>query len=156
MNLNYESGKVGDYKGTPVYVVDEFKFDMRRANRNFIYALGHQGTSEKLNLIFWDGNHWRQLGAVNATGNDVQENKPDSRPIYRFGRTEEEEEDWLTEMKKATKARNNNKEEEKRPVMNSLEFITKVEEIEDLTTLSAGIDNYIQEQLNRDWLSQDL
>lgn len=70
MNLNYESGKVGDYKGTPVYVVDEFKFDMRRANRNFIYALGHQGTSEKLNLIFWDGNHWRQLGAVNATGND--------------------------------------------------------------------------------------
>lgn len=53
MNLNYESGKVGDYKGTPVYVVDEFKFDMRRANRNFIYALGHQGTSEKLNLIFW-------------------------------------------------------------------------------------------------------
>lgn len=155
MNLNYESGKVGDYKGTPVYVVDEFKFDMRRANRNFIYALGHQGTSEKLNLIFWDGNHWRQLGAVNATGNDVQENKPDSRPIYRFGRTEEEEEDWLTEMKKATKARNN-KEEEKKPVMNSSEFITKVEEIEDLTTLSAGIDNYIQEQLNRDWLSQDL
>lgn len=60
MNLNYES----DYKGTPVYVV------MRRANRNFIYALGHQGTSEKLNLIFWDGNHWRQLGAVNATGQD--------------------------------------------------------------------------------------
>ena len=115
MNLNYESGKVGDYKGTPVYVVDEFKFDMRRANRNFIYALGHQGTSEKLNLIFWDGNHWRQLGAVNATGNDVQENKPDSRPIYRFGRTEEEEEDWL----KATKERNN-KEEEKKPVMNSL------------------------------------
>ena len=154
MNLNYESGKVGDYKGTPVYVVDEFKFDMRRANRNFIYALGHQGTSEKLNLIFWDGNHWRQLGAVNATGNDVQENKPDSRPIYRFGRTEEE--DWLTEMKKATKARNNKEEEEKRPVMNSSEFITKVEEIEDLTTLSAGIDNYIQEQLNRDWLSQDL
>ena len=154
MNLNYESGKVGDYKGTPVYVIDEFKFNMRRANRNFIYALGHQGTSEKLNLIFWDGNYWRQLGAVNATGNDVQENKPDSRPIYRFGRTEEEEEDWLTEMKKATKARN--KEEEKKPVMNSSEFITKVEEIEDLTTLSAGIDNYIQEQLNRDWLSQDL
>lgn len=149
MNLNYESGKVGDYKGTPVYVVDEFKFDMRRANRNFIYALGHQGTSEKLNLIFWDGNYWRQLGAVNATGNDVQENKPDSRPIYRF-----EEEDWLTEMKKATKARNNNKEEEKKPVMNSSEFITRAEEIEDLTTLSAGIDRYIQEQLNRDWLNQ--
>mgnify|MGYP000236521873 CR=1 FL=1 len=160
MNLNYESGKVGDYKGTPVYVVDEFKFDMRRANRNFIYALGHQGTSEKLNLIFWDGNHWRQLGAVNATGNDVQENKPDSRPIYRFGRTEEEEEDWLTEMKKASKARI---KEEKKSV-NSPEFTKplenvkaiNVEEIEDLTTLSAGIDKYIQEQLNRDWLSQDL
>ena len=152
MNLNYESGKVGDYKGTPVYVVDEFKFDMRRANRNFIYALGHQGTSEKLNLIFWDGNHWRQLGAVNATGNDVQENKPDSRPIYRFGRTEE---DWLTEMKKASKARM----KKSKPV-NSSEFTkpleNRVEEIEDLTTLSVGIDNYIQEQLNRDWLSQDL
>lgn len=152
MNLNYKSGKVGDYKGTPVYVVDEFKFDMRRANRNFIYALGHQGTSEKLNLIFWDGNHWRQLGAVNATGNDVQENKPDSRPIYRFGRTEEEEEDWL----KATKARI---KKEKKSV-NSPELTkpleNRVEEIEDLTTLSVGIDKYIQEQLNRDWLSQDL
>lgn len=153
MNLNYESGKVGDYKGNPVYAIEECKFDMRRANRNFIYALGHQGTSEKLNLIFWDGNHWRQLGAVNATGNDVQENKPDSRPIYRFGRTEEEEEDWLTEMKKATKARNK-KEKEKKPVMNSSEFITKVEEIEDLTTLSMGIDDYIQKQLNRDWLGE--
>lgn len=151
MNLNYESGKVGDYKGTPVYVVDEFKFDMRRANRNFIYALGHQGTSEKLNLIFWDGNHWRQLGAVNAAGSD--------KPIYRFGRTEEEEEDWLTEMKKASKARI--KEEEEKPV-NSPE-LTKplenvkainVEEIEDLTTLSAGIDKYIQEQLSRDWLGE--
>lgn len=149
MNLNYEFGKIGDYKGTPVYVVDEFKFDMRRANRNFIYALGHQGTSEKLNLIFWDGNHWRQLGAVNATGNDVQENKPDSRPIYRF---EEEEEDWLTEMKKASKARI--KEEKKpKPVVSSSE-LTKVEEIEDLTTLSVGIDDYIQKQLNRDWLGE--
>ena len=47
MNLNYESGKVGDYKGTPVYTI----FEPKRANRNFIY----QGTSENLNLIFWDG-----------------------------------------------------------------------------------------------------
>lgn len=136
-----EFGKVGDYKGTPVYVVDEFKFDMRRANRNFIYALGHQGTSEKLNLIFWDGNHWRQLGAVNATG---KENKPDSRPIYRFGRTEEEEEDWLTRIK-----------EEKKSV-NSPEFTKPLESNLEEITLSAGIDKYIQEQLNRDWLSQDL
>ena len=148
MNLNYESGKVGDYKGTPVYVVDEFKFDMRRANRNFIYALKHQGTSEKLNLIFWDGNHWRQLGAVNAAGSDVKENRPDSRPVYSFGRTEEEEEDWLTEMKKANKPVNS-------PELTNVKAIN-VEEIEDLTTLSAGIDKYIQEQLNRDWLSQDL
>lgn len=141
MNLNYESGKVGDYKGIPVYVVDEFKFDMRRANRNFIYALRHQGTSEKLNLIFWDGKHWRQLGTVNATGNDVQENKPDSRPIYRF-----EEEDWL--------ARNNkpvNSPELTKPLEN-----VKAINVEDLTILSAGIDKYIQEQLSRDWLSQDL
>lgn len=160
MNLNYESGKVGDYKGTPVYTIEEIKFDPKRANRNFIYALGHQGTSEKLNLIFWDGNVWRHLGTVNAAGSDVQENRPDSRPVYRFGRTEEEEEDWLTEMKKATKARNN-KEEEKKPMVNSdksLENVKtiRVEEIEDLTTLSVGIDKYIQEQLNRDWLSQDL
>lgn len=157
MNLNYESGKVGDYKGNPVYAIEECKFEPKRANRNFIYALGHQGTSEKLNLIFWDGSNWRQLGAVNATGNDVQENKPDSRPIYRF---EEEEEDWLTEMKKASKARI--KEEKKPKPVNSSEFTKplenvkaiKVEEIEDLTTLSAGIDDYIQKQLNRDWLSQ--
>lgn len=150
MNLNYESGKVGNYKGTPVYVVDEFKFDMRRANRNFIYALGHQGTSEKLNLIFWDGNHWRQLGAVNATGNDVQENKPDSRPIYCFGRTEEEEEDSKARIKEEKKSKPVNS----KPLENVKTI--RVEEIEDLTTLSVGIDKYIQEQLNRDWLSQDL
>nr|DAG86731.1 MAG TPA: hypothetical protein [Caudoviricetes sp.] len=153
MNLNYESGKVGDYKGTPVYTIEEIKFEPKRANRNFIYALGHQGTSENLNLIFWDGSVWRQLGTVNAAGSDVKENRPDSRPVYSFGKTEvEKEEDWLVEMKKATKARI--KEEKKsKPAVSSPE-LTKVEEIEDLTTLSAGIDDYIQSQLNRDWLGQ--
>lgn len=153
MNLNYESGKVGDYKGTPVYTIEEIKFEPKRANRNFIYALGHQGTSENLNLIFWDGSVWRQLGTVNAAGSDVKENRPDSRPVYSFGKTEaQKEEDWLVEMKKATKARI--KEEKKsKPAVSSPE-LTKVEEIEDLTTLSAGIDDYIQSQLNRDWLGQ--
>lgn len=153
MNLNYESGKVGDYKGTPVYTIEEIKFDPKRANRNFIYALGHQGTSEKLNLIFWDGNVWRHLGTVNAAGSDVKENRPDSRPVYSFGKTAtKEKEDWLVEMKKASQARiKEEKKEKKPPVMNSF---TRVEEIEDLTTLSAGIDDYIQKQLNRDWLSQ--
>lgn len=145
MNLNYESGKVGDYKGTPVYTIEEIKFEPKRANRNFIYALGHQGTSEKLNLIFWDGNVWRHLGTVNAAGSDVQENRPDSRPVYSFGKTEaQKEEDWLVEKSK--------------PAVSSSELTNvktiKVEEIEDLTTLSAGIDDYIQSQLNRDWLSQ--
>lgn len=155
MNLNYESGKVGDYKGTPVYTIEEIKFEPKRANRNFIYALGHQGTSENLNLIFWDGSVWRQLGTVNAAGSDVKENRPDSRPVYSFGKTEvEKEEDWLVEMQKAAKARI--KEEKKlksKPAVSSSE-LTKVEEIEDLTTLSAGIDDYIQSQLNRDWLGQ--
>lgn len=155
MNLNYESGKVGDYKGTPVYTIEEIKFEPKRANRNFIYALGHQGTSENLNLIFWDGSVWRQLGTVNAAGSDVKENRPDSRPIYSF----EKEEDWLVEMQKAAKARI--KEEKKlksKSAVSSPELtnvkIIRVEEIEDLTTLSAGIDDYIQSQLNRDWLSQ--
>lgn len=145
MNLNYESGKVGDYKGTPVYTIEEIKFEPKRANRNFIYALGHQGTSENLNLIFWDGSVWRQLGTVNAAGSDVKENRPDSRPVYSFGKTEvKEEEDWLVEMKKS------------KPAVSSPELtkIIKVEKIEDLTTLSAGIDDYIQSQLNRDWLGQ--
>lgn len=102
MNLNYESGKVGDYKGTPVYTIEEIKFEPKRANRNFIYALGHQGTSENLNLIFWDGRVWRQLGTVNAAGSDVKENRPDSRPVYSFGKTEaQKEEDWLVEIAKA-------------------------------------------------------
>jgi hypothetical protein len=154
MNLNYESGKVGDYKGTPVYTIEEIKFEPKRANRNFIYALGHQGTSENLNLIFWDGSVWRQLGTVNAAGSDVKENRPDSRPVYSFGKTAVEvetkgEEDWLVEMKKASQARIK-KEKKSKPT----EFTVKVEEIEDLTTLSAGIDDYIQSQLNRDWLSQ--
>lgn len=152
MNLNYESGKVGGYKGTPVYAIEEVKFDPKRANRDFIYALGHQGTSENLNLIFWDGSVWRQLGTVNAAGSDVKENRPDSRPVYSFGKTEvEREEDWLVEMKKARI-----KEEKKpksKPAVSSPE-LTKVEEIEDLTTLSAGIDDYIQRQLNRDWFGQ--
>ena len=156
MNLNYESGKVGDYKGTPVYTIEEIKFEPKRANRNFIYALGHQGTSENLNLIFWDGSVWRQLGTVNAAGSDVKENRPDSRPVYSFGKTEvQKEEDWLVEMQKAAKARI--KEEKKlksKPAVSSPELTNKVEEIEDLTTLSAGIDDYIQSQLNRDWLNQ--
>lgn len=158
MNLNYESGKVGNYKGTPVYVIEEVKFDTKRANRDFIYALGHQGTSEKLNLIFWDGSVWRQLGTVNAAGSDVKENRPDSRPVYSFGKTEvKKEEDWLVEMQKAAKARI--KEEKKlksKPAVSSPELTKtiRVEEIEDLTTLSAGIDDYIQSQLNRDWLGQ--
>lgn len=161
MNLNYESGKVGDYKGTPVYTIEEIKFEPKRANRNFIYALGHQGTSENLNLIFWDGSVWRQLGTVNAAGSDVKENRPDSRPVYSFGKTAVEvetkgEEDWLVEMKKASQARIKKEKRSKSAVVNSDEFtkVIKVEEIEDLTTLSAGIDDYIQSQLNRDWLSQ--
>lgn len=161
MNLNYESGKVGDYKGTPVYTIEEIKFEPKRANRNFIYALGHQGTSENLNLIFWDGSVWRQLGTVNAAGSDVKENRPDSRPVYSFGKTATEietkrEEDWLVEMKKASQARIKKEKMSKPVVVNSDEVtkVIKVEEIEDLTTLSAGIDDYIQSQLNRDWLGQ--
>ena len=153
MNLNYESGKVGGYKGTPVYVIEEVKFDPKRANRDFIYALGHQGTSENLNLIFWDGSVWRQLGTVNAAGSDLKENRPDSRPVYSFGKTAVEietkgEEDWLVEMKKASQARIK-KEKRSKPVVSSSEPLEnvktiRVEEIEDLTTLSAGIDDYIQ------------
>lgn len=159
MNLNYESGKVGDYKGTPVYTIEEIKFEPKRANRNFIYALGHQGTSENLNLIFWDGSVWRQLGTVNAVGSDVKENRPDSRPVYSFEKTEvQKEEDWLVEMKKATKARIKEEKKPKSKVKSDepLENVKtiRVEEIEDLTTLSAGIDDYIQRQLNRDWLNQ--
>ena len=154
MNLNYESGKVGDYKGNPVYAIEEDKFEPKRANRNFIYALGHQGTSEKLNLIFWDGSNWRELGTVNASGSDVKEHRPDLRPVYVFGRTEaQKEEDWLVELKKATKL----KEEEKRKKtsVKSLKPLenfkaVRVEEV----TLSAGIDAYIKEQLNRDWLGE--
>ena len=160
MNLNYESGKVGNYKGTPVYVIEEVKFDPKRANRDFIYALGHQGTSENLNLIFWDGSVWRQLGTVNATCSDVKENRPDSRPVYSFGKTATEietkgEEDWLVEMKKARikeEKRSKSKVRSDKPLENVKTI--RVEEIEDLTTLSAGIDDYIQEQLNRDWLNQ--
>lgn len=146
MNLNYESGKVGDYKGTPVYTIEEIKFEPKRANRNFIYALGHQGTSENLNLIFWDGSVWRQLGTVNAAGSDVKENRPDSRPVYSFVKKEE---DWLVEMQKAAKARIKEEKKLKSKVMSE----NRVEEIEDLTTLSAGIDDYIQSQLNRDYFN---
>ena len=158
MNLNYESGKVGDYKGNPVYAIEEKKFEPKRANRNFIYALGHQGTSEKLNLIFWDGSNWRELGTVNASGSDVKEHRPDLRPVYVFGRTEaQKEEDWLVELKKASQARIK-KEKKTKPAVSSPELTNfkavRVEEVEDLTTLSAGIDAYIKEQLNRDWLSQ--
>lgn len=39
------------------------------------------------------------LGTVNAAGSDVKENRPDSRPVYSFGKTEaQKEEDWLVEM----------------------------------------------------------
>lgn len=153
MNLNYESGKVGDYKGNPVYAIEEDKFEPKRANRNFIYALGHQGTSEKLNLIFWDGSNWRELGTVNASGSDVKEYRPDLRSVYVFGRTEaQKEEDWLVELKKATKLKEEEKRKKSKPVVSSPEL--KTVRVEDLNTLSAGIDAYIKEQLNRDWLGE--
>lgn len=156
MNLNYESGKVGDYKGTPVYTIEEIKFEPKRANRNFIYALGHQGTSENLNLIFWDGSVWRQLGTVNAAGSDVKENRPDSRPVYSFGKTEvQKEEDWLVEMKKAAKARIKEEKKSKSKSAVSSPELTNVKTIRvEEITLSAGIDDYIQSQLNRDWLGE--
>lgn len=156
MNLNYESGKVGDYKGNPVYAIEEDKFEPKRANRNFIYALGHQGTSEKLNLIFWDGSNWRELGTVNASGSDVKEHRPDLRPVYVFGRTEaQKEEDWLVELKKATKLKEEEKRKKSKPAVSSPELANfKAVRVEDLNTLSAGIDAYIKEQLNRDWLGE--
>ena len=111
----------------------------------------HQGTSEKLNLIFWDGNVWRHLGTVNAAGSD----RPNSRPVYSFGKTEvEKEEDWLVKMKKAAKTRIKEEKKSKSKVKSDepLENVKtiRVEEI----TLSAGIDDYIQSQLNRDWLGE--
>lgn len=95
------------------------------------------------------------METVNAAGSDVKENRPDSRPVYSFGKTATEietkgEEDWLVEMKKASQARIK-KEKRLKSTVNSPEFTVKVEEIEDLTTLSAGI----QSQLNRDWLNQN-
>lgn len=157
MNLNYESGKVGDYKGTPVYTIEEIKFEPKRVNRNFIYALGHQGTSENLNLIFWDGSVWRQLmqQVVMLKRIDLIQDQ-----FYSFGKTEaQKEEDWLVEMQKATKARiKEEKKPKSKPAVSSPELTNvktiRVEEIEDLTTLSAGIDDYIQSQLNRDWLGE--
>lgn len=36
------------------------------------------------------------MEVVNAAGSDVKENRPDSRPVYSFGKTEaQKEEDWL-------------------------------------------------------------
>jgi hypothetical protein len=92
------------------------------------------------------------LETVNAAGSDVKENKPDSRPIYSFGKTEvQKEEDWLVEMQKARI-----KEEKKpksKPAVSSPE-LTKTIRVEEIEDLSAGIDDYIKEQLNRDWLGE--
>lgn len=84
------------------------------------------------------------METVNAAGSDVKENRPDSRPVYSFGKTEVEvetkgEEDWLVEMKKASQARIK-KEKKSKPTVNSPEFTVKVEEI----TLSAGIDESVK------------
>ena len=60
-------------------------------------------------------------------------------------------------MQKAAKARiKEEKKSKSKPAVSSPELTKtiRVEEIEDLTTLSAGIDDYIQSQLNRDWLGE--
>ena len=68
----------------------------------------------------------------------------------------------MVELKKATKLK---AEEKKRKKVDSTDSTSRplenfkavrVEEVEDLTTLSAGIDAYIKEQLNRDWLKLTL
>lgn len=74
---------------------------------------------------------------MEVAGSDVKENRPDSRPIYSFGKTEV---DWLVEMKKATKARIKEEKKPKSKVKSDEPKTIRVEEIEDLTTLSAGID----------------
>lgn len=69
------------------------------------------------------------METVNAAGSD----RPDSRPVYSFGKTAVEvetkvEEDWLVEMKKASQARIK-KEKKSKSTVNSPEFTVKVEEI---------------------------
>ena len=127
----------GDHYGVYGIYFNKKLVYIGKTNRNFIYALGHQGTSENLNLIFWDGSVWRQLGIVNAAGSD--------RPVYSFGKIEvEKEEDWLVEIRIKEEKKPKSKVKSDEPLENVKTI--KVEEI----TLSAGI----QSQLNRDWLNQ--
>lgn len=78
MNLNNESGRVGTYQGRTVFCIEEKKFQFKNSNQNVIYALGHQGTYEKLNLIFYEDGHWWDFGTIDSDGNNLiefEENK---------------------------------------------------------------------------------
>lgn len=127
MNLNIESGRVGTYQGNQVYVIEEKKFQSKKSNRNFIYALGHQGTYEKLDLIFYDGEVWRVLGTIDSDGTNLVEYKPDKRYVYR---------------EKEVKVERKRTNEEK-----------KVEEEIDinLDKLSENIDRFLEETAKKEW-----
>lgn len=58
----------------------------------------------------------------------------------------------MVELKKATKLKEEEKRKKSKSVVSSPEL--KTVRVEDLNTLSAGIDAYIKEQLNRDWLGE--
>lgn len=75
MNLNNESGRVGTYQGVQVFVIEEKKFQPKKSNKNYIYALGQQGTYQKLKLIIWDKDllDWVNFGTIDADGNNLIE-----------------------------------------------------------------------------------
>lgn len=75
MNLNNESGRVGTYHGIQVFVIEEKKFQPKKSNKNYIYALGQQGTYQKLKLIIWDKDllDWVNFGTIDADGNNLIE-----------------------------------------------------------------------------------
>lgn len=123
MNLNNESGRVGTYQGAVVFVVEEKKFRSEKSNKKYIYALGHQGTYEKLNLIIWSDRvlDWINFGSIDADGSNLVEKSVYERDVYG-------------EIKEKIKER---KEKEEVDI--------------DLDKMSAEIDRFLDEAMEKVW-----
>lgn len=129
-NYNYSNGKVGNWRGLPVYVIKEPEFFNRRFSpeATTIYALS-KWENGNLKLVLKD----TLIGTMTPDGNVSECNPP--MPFERF----------------PSKSKNKSKDRDKSdyPVETNMEDIN----VEDLYKLSAPIDAFLAQAAERDWFA---
>lgn len=133
-NYNYSNGKVGNWRGLPVYVIKESEFFNRRFSpeATTIYALS-KGDNGDLELVLKD----TLIGTMTPDGTVSDCNPP--MPFERFP----------SKSKSKGKSKSKDKDKSDYPVEANMEEIN----VEDLYKLSASVDTFLAEAAKRDWFA---